>query len=203
LSQLLAPARLLAESKTFDFKDPKSVNTVTVTLDSLLEPIAGVASGVTGSLLFDPDRPREASGKIVIDVASLQFPNSRYTEAAHGPRGLEVQKYPQIEFVLKRVRDVRKEGTNSFSGTVEGDFTCHGVTKPITVPVRAVYLPGKARDRNRQMEGDLLVLRTTFTIKRTDYGIANGVLPELVADEVEIRAAVVGLAPQSPQSARR
>lgn len=186
-----------AAAKAFDFRDPKGVNTVVVTLDSLLEPVAGVASGVSGEVLFDPENPKAATGRIVVETASLRLVNDRFTETARGERGLDAKSHPTIEFALKRVRDVRRSGTTGFVGTVDGEFTCHGVTRPVTVPLRAAYLEGKARDRNRRTGGDLLVLRTTFTIKRSDFQIAPGLAAELLAEEVEIRANVVGVRPDT------
>jgi polyisoprenoid-binding protein YceI len=190
-----------AAAKRFDFKDPKAVNTVVVTLDSLLEPVAGVASGVSGTVEFDPENPKATTGRILIEASSLKFVNDRYTQTAHSERGLNAKAYPTIEFALKRVRDVRRSGSTGYVGTVDGEFTCHGVTRPITVPLRAAYLAGKARDRNRGAGGDLLVLRTTFTIRRGDYQIASGLAGEVLAEEVEIRANLVGVSPDSPATA--
>jgi polyisoprenoid-binding protein YceI len=194
----LTPAAADAAAKQFDFKDPKGVNTVVVSLDSLLEPVAGVASGISGMVEFDPENPRATTGRIQIETASLKFVNDRFTQTAHSERGLNATAHPTIEFSLKRVRDVRRSGTTGYVGTVEGEFSCHGVTKPITVPLRAAYLAGKARDRNRRTGGDLLVLRTTFMIRRSDYQIATGLAAEMLAEEVEIRANIVGVSPDAP-----
>lgn len=186
----------LAAAKRFDFRDPKGVNAVAVTLDSLLEPVTGIATGVSGTVEFDPADPRRTTGKIVVDVTSLDFGNERYTQTAHSARGLDAASHPTIEFVLKQVKSVRRSGEYGYVGQVEGEFTCHGVTRPVTIPLRATYLEGKARDRNRRQGGDLLVLRTLFTIKRSDYKIAEGLASELLAEEVEIRASIVGVAPE-------
>lgn len=190
-----------AAAKRFDFKDPKSVNTVVVTLDSLLEPVAAVASGISGEVEFDPENPRAASGRIVVEAASLRFVNERFTQTAHSDRGLDVKTHPTLVFALKRVKDVRRSGTTGYVGTVEGEFTCHGVTKPVSAPLRAAYLAGKARDRNRRAGGDLLVLRTTFTIKRGDFQIAPGLAGELLAEDVEIKAHIVGVSSDGSESA--
>ena len=49
-----------------------------------------------------------------------------------------------------------------------------GLTKEITVPVKLTYLKDKLGQRVPKMEGDLLVIRSTFAIKRSDYGINPG-----------------------------
>ena len=48
--------------------------------------------------------------------------------------------------------------------------------------------------RNR-VPGDLLVLRSDFKIKRSDYGINSGNNEEKVSDEIEIKLRVAGAAP--------
>jgi len=76
--------------------------------------------------------------------------------------------------------------------TVVGDFQCKGVTKEITVPVSVTFLPRKAGDRMRGAEGDLLVVRTEFTIDRSDFGIKPDMGPDTVAKDIEVRASIVG-----------
>ncbi|MDD5201227.1 MAG: hypothetical protein PHC88_15660, partial [Terrimicrobiaceae bacterium] len=66
----------------------------------------------------------------------------------------------------------------------------------ITVPVRVTYLPGRLKDRVPKAEGDLLVIRSEFTIRRSDYGIAPGRFEDKVADEIQITLAIAGAAPK-------
>ena len=47
----------LAVPHTFDFKDPKGVNNVVFKTDAPLESINGTATGISGSVTFDPDNP--------------------------------------------------------------------------------------------------------------------------------------------------
>ncbi len=177
----------------FDFQDPKQINAVSITLDSPLEPITGLADGVSGHLHFDPNNLRATTGQIIVDPASLTFSNAGYTNTAHG-YGLDSKKYPEIKFTLIKVRTLFKVTPNSYRGTVAASFTCHGVTRPLTVPVTALYLPGEAPQRtNDQHKGDVLVLHTHFVIRRSDYHIADGVDTKLITDQIEITAGVVGL----------
>ena len=45
---LLLPVCLLAVSKSYNFKDPKGVNSIIFQLDALLESINGSAGGISG-----------------------------------------------------------------------------------------------------------------------------------------------------------
>ena len=44
------------------------------------------------------------------------------------------------------------------------------------------------------MKGDLLVIRSTFTVKRSDFGINPGAPQEKVTDEIELTLSVAGAA---------
>jgi hypothetical protein len=45
-------------------------------------------------------------------------------------------------------------------------------------------------------EGDLLVLRTSFVVKRSDYGINTGKFEEKVSDEIDLSLSLAGSAPR-------
>ncbi len=189
---VLAAAPALAEPAEFDFKDPKGVNAVAFTLDSLLEPFTGVAAGITGKVKFDPANPQATTGAIAVATKSLYLDNKGMKETMYGPDWLDAQKNPNIEFTVKKVSDSKKTGDNVFEMTVVGDMTCKGVTKEITVPVKATYLPGKLSERSGKMNGDLLVLRSHFTIKRKDFGIKPDMTDKVVAEDIEIRVSIAG-----------
>lgn len=186
-----AAASALGAAQTFDFKDPKGVNTISFTLDSQLEPILGLAAGVSGKVTFDPAEPKKTTGKIAVEASSVQTMNKKMNEVLHSADWLDVAKHPTVEFSFKDVKEVKSPRENVFEMTVAGEFTCRGVTKPLTVTVLANYLPGKLATRLRG-EGDLLVLRSDFTIKRADFNIKADQPGGLVADDIRIQAAIVG-----------
>ena len=70
-----------------------------------------------------------------------------------------------------------------------------GVAKELTVPVKLTYLPGKLKARTGR-DGDLLVLRSTFTIKRGEFGINEGQMEDKVSNDIEISLSVAGAAPK-------
>ena len=71
-----------------------------------------------------------------------------------------------------------------------------GVTKPVTVPVKLTYLKDKLKARGgSNKDGDLLVLRASFVIKRSDYGINAAKFEEKVSDEIELTFSLAGSAP--------
>lgn len=180
----------------FDFNDPKKVNSISFTLDSLLEPIVGIASGITGKVTFDPAKPIATVGAITVESKSLQFANKGMQSTLHGADWLNVNKNPKIEFTLKKVTDAKPAGEGVTDMTVSGDMTCNGVTKELTTLVKATYLPGKMSERGGKLEGDLLVLRATFTIKRTDFGLKPDMSDKVVAEAIQVQVAIVGSSPK-------
>jgi polyisoprenoid-binding protein YceI len=197
--QLLALVGLggvaLAGPLTFDFKDPKGVNNATFTLDAPLEAITGSANGVSGTVVFDPENPAATKGKIVVAAASLHVPNPVMKDHLHGAQWMNVAQHPEIVFEAREVKNARTTGDVT-TAEVAGAFTVKGVTKEMTVPVRFTYLKDKLAARGGNQQGDLLVLRSNFTIKRSDFGINPGAPQDKVADEIAISLSIAGAAPR-------
>lgn len=187
-----------AKPLDFDFRDPKATSVISITIDSAWEPITGSATGITGNVQFDPANPKATTGKIEVAVSSIEFPNKGYGFTARGAYGLNGEKYPTISFQMKRVRSLTQTKPGVFKATVDAEFTCRGITKPLIIPVTAAYLPGKAGPRGGGVEGDLLTVRTNFFVHRDDYKIAQGVEEELVSQNVEVRVAIVGIRYTTP-----
>ena len=190
----LVPGQIAhASGVEFDYKDPKEISSVSLAMESKLEPIFGYAKGISGKVKFDPANPKATTGKIAVDVSSVLFANEGYTQTARN-YALQQDKYPQIFFTLKKVIGGTKPSHNVYKGTVLADFTCHGVTIPMTVPVTASYFPGLAEERtNGKYKGDILVIRTNFSVSRTKLGISAGIPIDLVGDTIEVRVSCVGI----------
>lgn len=182
-----------AETLTFDFKDPKGVNNAVFKLDAPLEAINGSASGITGTVKFDPANPGATTGKIVVAADSLHVPSPMMKEHMHGAQWMDVAKNQEITFEAKSLKNVKTEGTKTTADAV-GTFTMKGVSKELTIPVTLTYLKDKLGERMPNLKGDLLVVRSTFKVKRTDYGINPGAPTDKVADEVELTLSIAGAA---------
>ena len=196
LSGLVAAGSVRAAGTEFDFKDPKGVNSISFTLDSLVEPFTGVASGISGKVTFDPSAPKATKGTITVETKSLHIEHKGMKQTLHGPDWLDAAKNPKIEFAIKKVADYKSSGDNVFDLTVVGDMTCKGVTKELTVPVKATFLPDKLGKRSSKMKGDLLVLRANFNISRKDFGIKPDMPGEVVAEDIQLRVSIAGVSPK-------
>lgn len=190
-------ASLHAAPTSFDFKDPKGVNAIQFHLDSPLEPIAGTASGVTGTVSFDPSAPAATTGKIVVESASLKVANSMMTGHLQSAGWIDAKGHPEIIFEVVKLSDVKTVGTLT-NANATGKFTLHGVTKEITVPVTLNYIVDGLQKRTKpDNKGDLLVVRGEFTIARGDYGIKPGEKEDSVAKDIKLTFAIVGSTPKA------
>jgi len=178
----------------FDFKDPKGVNNVVFKTDAPLESINGTASGISGTVMFDPENPGATTGKIVVAANTLHVSNPTMKEHLHGDMWMGVTKFPEITFELGSLKNVKTEGTVT-TADAAGKLTVKGVTKEMTTPVKLTYLKDKLKARSGK-DGDLLVVRSNFVIKRSDFGINAGKGEEKVSDEIDLSLSVAGTAPR-------
>ncbi|HEY0455940.1 MAG TPA: YceI family protein [Verrucomicrobiae bacterium] len=187
-------ANAFCAPQVFDFKDPKAVNNIVFQLDAPLESINGTATGISGNVTFDPEKPNELKGKLVVTSESLHVGNPMMNQHLHSDKWLDAAKYPLITFETSSVKKATT-AENTTMAEVSGNLTIKGVTKPITVPVKLTYLKDKLKARFPQMEGDLLVLRSNFKIKRSDFGINSGTFEDKVSDEINLTLSLAGMAP--------
>ena len=184
-------ASVFAGPQVFDFKDPKGVNNAVFKLDAPLEAINGSANGISGTVTFDPANPGATKGKIVVTTASLKVPNPMMNEHLHSPMWLDAAKQPEVIFEAKELKNVKTDG-DSTSAEVTGTLTIKGVAKEITAPLKLTYLKGKLGQRVPNMHGDLLVIRSNFTIKRSDFGINPSAPQDKVSDEIALTLSIAG-----------
>ena len=180
-----------AAPQSFDFKDPKGVNNVVFKLDAPLESVNGSASGISGSVSFDPENPGATTGKIVVASESMTVPNPMQKTHLHSDKWLDVAKYPEITFEAKSLANVKTDGDVT-TADVTGTFTLHGVAKDITASVKLTYLKDKLSARVPSLKGDLLVIRANFVINRNDFNIQKGQFENKVADNIDLSLSIAG-----------
>ena len=182
-----------ATESVFDFKDPKNVNNIIFQMDAPLESINGSGDKISGNVTFNPEKPELTKGKIILESASLHVGNPLLKEHMHGKDWLEVDKYPTISFSLHKLHEIKKEGIN-YSAQAHGKMNIRNVTLDMKIPVKITFLKGLLVKRNR-VEGDLLVIRSKFSVKRDDFNIQAGNNLEKVANQIEISLNVAGAHP--------
>jgi len=195
LALVTVAGMVLAAPQTFDFKDPKGINNAGFKLDAPLEAINGSASGISGTVTFDPENPGATKGKIIVATTSLMVPNPLQRQHMLSDKWLDAAKFPEITFESKEFKNVRTTGDTT-TANVTGTFTLKGVSKELTVPVKLTYLKDKLGERVPNLKGDLLVIRASFTIKRSDFNINPGQYEDKVSDAIEITLSIAGASPK-------
>jgi polyisoprenoid-binding protein YceI len=182
-----------AAPQTFDFKDPKNGNNVAFKLVAPKETIQGNANGISGTVTFDPEQPAAIKGKIIVAAKSLTVPNGMMKQHLHSGTWIDVAKFPEITFEVKELKNVKTEG-EKISADVVGNFTLKGVSKEITAPATLTYLKDKLGDRFPGKKGDLLVIRSTFNVQRSDFNVNAHNNEDKVADKIELTLGAAGAA---------
>ena len=162
-------------------------------MDAPLESINGSGDAISGVVHFDPKNPSATKGQIMLDATSLHVGNPVLKEHIHGTDWMNVKKYPNIIFKLTKLENVRKQGIDVLADA-KGKMTIRNVTIEMSAPVKITYLKGMLEKRNR-VPGDLLIIRSKFSVKRDQFDIRAGEKLEKVANEIELSLNVAGAAP--------
>jgi len=150
---------LLAQSRTYDIrKDPK--NLVEFHAEDTYDAFDGRTNNVTGSIVADAANPSAAKVDLAIDLASLDTGIAlRNSEMRN--RYLQTPRFPNATFKSVSVAAPNAIAANQPADIkITGDFTLHGVTKRVTLPVRVVLLPD-----NR------IHITSQFNVHMPDYDI--------------------------------
>ena len=134
----------------------------------------GEFRNATGALTLDPKKPDASSVAIRIPTASVVVPNAKLKEELDGAQWLDAAKYPDITFASTKVAK-----TGPDTADVTGDFTLHGVTKPLTLKVKF-----NGAGTNPLDKAYTSGFEAAGKIKRSDFGVKTYV--PLIGDEVDI-----------------
>lgn len=184
-----ATSLVLADMKTFDFGRPNlaAQQVVTVESNTTFEDFVARTNKVSGSITVDPSK-KTGSGKIVVDLASLNTGLDMRDEHMRSEGWLNVAKYPTATF---ETTNVRSRGGDNYD--ITGNFTLHGVTKKITVRATAKYVAESEVTKRNRFAGDVVQVKTKFNIKLSDYGIKiMDIAKDKVSNNLTIGFSVVG-----------
>ena len=130
----------------------------------------------SGSLNFNPSDPAASSVSVVIDTTSVDTMSQELTGELQGPTVFDSAHFPQATF--KSTSAVR---TGPSTGTVTGDLTLKGITKPVSF---AVTFNGGMQS---PMGGAYDIgFHGAATIKRSDFNMTDMVWAPIVGDDVQL-----------------
>ncbi|MEE9554064.1 MAG: YceI family protein [candidate division Zixibacteria bacterium] len=170
---LMAVTAVAQDSKTFYVNDEKGRDVVTFTSKAPLETIVGKTSRARGFIEVDINNINSAiNGKFEVDLASVKT-GIDMRDGHMRDNYLETEQYPKAVFELSRVVESSAtvlEDQKPIELKVEGNFTVHGVTKPMIIHLTVTYFAESESTRPR-LPGDLLHIEGTFDIFLTDHNI--------------------------------
>ncbi|MEM8783429.1 MAG: YceI family protein [Planctomycetota bacterium] len=186
-----------AEPATYDFADPKGVNGVMFVLDSELEPFVGIGGGIAGEVTYDPADPSSFGGSISLDARTLQLVSQGMTDVMFNADWLNVEDRATITVTFHDVAEVgvaphdHHEGEHEHQTvlTVNGTITFGAISIDKQFQIEPTFVEDGATNRGAG-QGDLLVLRSKFTVNRFDLGIENPA--GVVAPEIHVTVPIVG-----------
>lgn len=177
--------------QTFNFEDKKGRNQASFFSTTPLEDITGISNSVKGKVTFNVTDVKTLKGTISIPVASLDTGIELRNEHLKSDNWMDAESYPNISFEITGVNDVTMEADNKLTAKVSGNFTAHGVTKPVIADVTMTYLVESEQTKSRA-PGDLLGVQAKFNVNLSDYDIENMIIGQKVAEEIEISINMVG-----------
>jgi polyisoprenoid-binding protein YceI len=129
-----------------------------------------------GSFRFDEDELTLSDLAVTIDTASVFTNHDRRDEHLRAEDFLHTEAFPQASFVMTGA-----ERETDTTGTVTGDLTLRGVTKPVTLDV-TLNKVGPYPFGNNYVVG----ITAETIIKRSDYGMTYAVENGWVGDEIPL-----------------
>jgi len=139
--------------------------------------IGGRFNKFEGGFTWDKTNPTASTVEVTIDTTSIDTNHAKRDEHLSSPDFLNVAKFPTATF-----KSTKYEGDAS-GGKLSGDFTLNGVTKPVTIDVKAI---GEGTDFQQ-------AYRAGFTGATSLNGADFGYTFQMFPKTIEIALSVEGI----------
>jgi polyisoprenoid-binding protein YceI len=145
----------------------------------MVSNVRGEFSGVTGTVVFDADAPEKSKIEASIDATTIHTRDEQRDAHLKSADFLDVEKFPKITFVSKKIVGMDGEWK------VTGDLTIHGVTKEVVLDVEGPAPEAKDPWGNVKTGGS-----AATKVSRKEFGMEFNMALEtggfMVGDEVAI-----------------
>ncbi len=141
-------------------------------------PVKGEFKDVKGTIAYDKDNAAASKVDVTIQATSVNTNHEKRDGHLRAEDFFWVEKHPELKFVSKTI-SVGKDN----KGTMTGDLTMRGVTKPITLDVEVLGL------MSSEQMGSVAGFTAKGKLDRKDFGINwNRTLDNgtMLSDDVEI-----------------
>lgn len=142
----------------------------------------GTFDVVNGKVTLDPAKPEAGSVSLTIPVDSVDTNDKKRDDHLKGPDFFNGKENPTITFVSSKIQ---KKGDKL---EVTGDLAMAGKSKSVTIEVE--------KTGEGEFYGKRVGFASTFTIKRSDFGMTYGVDKNALGDEVTLSIALETIQPE-------
>jgi polyisoprenoid-binding protein YceI len=146
--------------------------------------VRGHFAEVTATGELYPDQPERSKVFVTINTPSIRTHNEQRDNDLRGSYFLEIEKYPTITFKSTRIETKGKDkDAGPLDGTMTGDLTIKGVTKPVTLNV------AKYGEFNDPGMGHRIAYAAQTKINRQDYNMKFDAMLDgkfVVSHEIQI-----------------
>ena len=174
-----------AGAETFQVDPVHSTNVFKIRHNGLVN-FYGRFDQMSGSVVWDSAKPEASTIQAEIKTDSIDTNNEGRNKHLKSAEFFDVEKFPSLTF---KSTAVKKAGEHMYD--VTGDLTLHGVTKLITVKFDQGGVKNTTMPPGRRSG-----LETTFTIKRSDYGMTTFLEGGMLGDEVTMTVSLECAVPQ-------
>ncbi|MEK6375437.1 MAG: YceI family protein [Acidobacteriota bacterium] len=179
---LLSAASLASAADTFNIDSSHSEAAFKVR--HWMSRVSGKFADVSGVVNIDRSKPTASSVDLTIKATSIDTGVAKRDGHLRTADFFDVEKFPDITFKSTKIAPSAKKDVFD----VTGDFTMHGVTKQITVPVEVLGWQSGA-------QGERVGFGFSMKLNRKDYGVTwnrtldtNVMLGEDIDIDVSIEA---------------
>lgn len=190
---LLSAASLASAADTFTIDSSHSEAAFKVR--HWMSRVSGKFADVSGVVNIDRSKPTASSVDLTIKATSIDTGVAKRDGHLRSADFFDVEKFPDITFKSTKVAPSAKKDVFD----VTGDFTMHGVTKQITVPVEVLGWQSGP-------QGERVGFGFSTKLNRKDYGVTwnrtldtNVMLGEDIDIDVSIEAVKKKEAPPAAQ----
>lgn len=121
--------------------------------------VHGNISGVTSTVQLDPIDLAATTGTVTVPLTNLKTGIGLRDSHAKSERALNTNVYPNTTFTLEKLTGGKLLEGQTLATTASGKLTVKGVTKQISVPVKAT------------LNGEIVNVSTQFQFNPHDYGV--------------------------------
>ena len=191
LLAVASPAAAAVETLAID----ASHTNVGFSIRHFFTPVKGEFKEVKGTIALDQEDPSRSKVEVTIPAASINTNHERRDNHLRSADFFDAEKNPTITFVSKSIR----LDPATKKGTMSGDLTMRGVTKPITLDVEMLGIMSAGKS------GSVAGFTATGKLDRKEFGILLTLALDqggaMLADEVNLFIDVEAKTPQPPKPA--